>query len=235
MNTAAPGIEGSRATWRSIQANDPSPRRSPATRPGEGRGRGRRRHRAAVQGAIRDLERRRGQPSGFSGPVDVKSPDGKVAAIGCRRTARAPTTRRTRRWRRSAESSSRHVGHGPGRQANVSGLDRRSRRTSTSMMASACRSCSRSSRAGVPAAAGDVPLARHRDQGDRAQHAVGRRRLRRARPGLPARAGSSRCSASSPPGDQAWLPLFLFVVLFGLSMDYHVFILSRIREAYDAG
>ena len=33
----------------------------------------------------------------------------------------------------------------------------------------------------------------------------------------------------------AWLPLFLFVVLFGLSMDYHVFILTRIREAYDRG
>ena len=33
----------------------------------------------------------------------------------------------------------------------------------------------------------------------------------------------------------SWLPLFLFVVLFGLSMDYHVFILSRIREAYDRG
>lgn len=32
-----------------------------------------------------------------------------------------------------------------------------------------------------------------------------------------------------------WLPLFMFVVLFGLSMDYHVFILSRIREAYDSG
>ena len=31
------------------------------------------------------------------------------------------------------------------------------------------------------------------------------------------------------------LPLFLFVVLFGLSMDYHVFILSRIREAHDGG
>jgi uncharacterized membrane protein YdfJ with MMPL/SSD domain len=33
----------------------------------------------------------------------------------------------------------------------------------------------------------------------------------------------------------AWLPMFLFVVLFGLSMDYHVFILSRIREAFDRG
>ena len=34
---------------------------------------------------------------------------------------------------------------------------------------------------------------------------------------------------------EPWLPLFLFVILFGLSMDYHVFILSRIREAFDRG
>jgi RND superfamily putative drug exporter len=33
----------------------------------------------------------------------------------------------------------------------------------------------------------------------------------------------------------AYLPLFLFVILFGLSMDYHVFILSRIREGHDQG
>ncbi|MGZ4258995.1 MAG: MMPL family transporter [Solirubrobacteraceae bacterium] len=33
----------------------------------------------------------------------------------------------------------------------------------------------------------------------------------------------------------SWLPLFLFVILFGLSMDYHVFILSRVREAHDKG
>ena len=31
----------------------------------------------------------------------------------------------------------------------------------------------------------------------------------------------------------AWIPLFLFTILFGLSMDYHVFLLSRIRERYD--
>ena len=34
---------------------------------------------------------------------------------------------------------------------------------------------------------------------------------------------------------ESWVPLFMFVVLFGLSMDYHVFILSRVREAYDKG
>ena len=33
----------------------------------------------------------------------------------------------------------------------------------------------------------------------------------------------------------AWFPLMLFVILFGLSMDYHVFILSRIKEAFDRG
>jgi uncharacterized membrane protein YdfJ with MMPL/SSD domain len=33
----------------------------------------------------------------------------------------------------------------------------------------------------------------------------------------------------------SWMPLFMFVVLFGLSMDYHVFILTRIREAFDHG
>jgi RND superfamily putative drug exporter len=32
-----------------------------------------------------------------------------------------------------------------------------------------------------------------------------------------------------------WLPLFLFVILFGLSMDYHVFILSRVKELVDEG
>jgi RND superfamily putative drug exporter len=36
-------------------------------------------------------------------------------------------------------------------------------------------------------------------------------------------------------GITAWLPLFLFVLLFGLSMDYHVFILSRVREGVDRG
>jgi uncharacterized membrane protein YdfJ with MMPL/SSD domain len=36
-------------------------------------------------------------------------------------------------------------------------------------------------------------------------------------------------------GVVAFLPIFLFVILFGLSMDYHVFILSRVREAFDRG
>lgn len=39
----------------------------------------------------------------------------------------------------------------------------------------------------------------------------------------------------APGAVTSWLPIFLFVILFGLSMDYHVFILSRIKEARDAG
>jgi uncharacterized membrane protein YdfJ with MMPL/SSD domain len=40
---------------------------------------------------------------------------------------------------------------------------------------------------------------------------------------------------NSNGGVTNWLPLFLFVVLFGLSMDYHVFILSRVKEFHDSG
>jgi RND superfamily putative drug exporter len=47
--------------------------------------------------------------------------------------------------------------------------------------------------------------------------------------------GENLLGFESLGGITAWLPLFLFVILFGLSMDYHVFILSRIREAVDGG
>jgi uncharacterized membrane protein YdfJ with MMPL/SSD domain len=40
---------------------------------------------------------------------------------------------------------------------------------------------------------------------------------------------------SSTAGISPVVPLLLFVILFGLSMDYHVFIISRIRETYDRG
>ena len=47
--------------------------------------------------------------------------------------------------------------------------------------------------------------------------------------------GESLLGFTSNGGVTNWLPLFLFVVLFGLSMDYHVFILSRVKELYDRG
>jgi uncharacterized membrane protein YdfJ with MMPL/SSD domain len=47
--------------------------------------------------------------------------------------------------------------------------------------------------------------------------------------------GESLLGFTSNGGVTNWLPLFLFVILFGLSMDYHVFILSRVRENRAAG
>jgi RND superfamily putative drug exporter len=47
--------------------------------------------------------------------------------------------------------------------------------------------------------------------------------------------GEDALGFQSNGGIASWLPLFLFVILFGLSMDYHVFILSRVREAWQRG
>ena len=47
--------------------------------------------------------------------------------------------------------------------------------------------------------------------------------------------GESLLGFHSNGGVSSWLPMFLFVILFGLSMDYHVLILSRVREGVDKG
>ena len=47
--------------------------------------------------------------------------------------------------------------------------------------------------------------------------------------------GEKLLGFQSVGGIAPWIPLFLFVILFGLSMDYHVLVLSRIREAVDRG
>ncbi len=45
--------------------------------------------------------------------------------------------------------------------------------------------------------------------------------------------GAGALGLREAPVIESWLPLFLFAILFGLSMDYHVFLLSRIKERYD--
>jgi len=45
--------------------------------------------------------------------------------------------------------------------------------------------------------------------------------------------GADLLGFKETPVIEHWLPLFLFSILFGLSMDYHVFLLSRIKERYD--
>jgi uncharacterized membrane protein YdfJ with MMPL/SSD domain len=47
--------------------------------------------------------------------------------------------------------------------------------------------------------------------------------------------GEQLLNFKSNGGIAPWLPMFMFVILFGLSMDYQVFIISRIREAVDRG
>jgi uncharacterized membrane protein YdfJ with MMPL/SSD domain len=47
--------------------------------------------------------------------------------------------------------------------------------------------------------------------------------------------GEGLLDFNSTGGIASWLPMFMFVILFGLSMDYHVFILSKVRELYDRG
>jgi RND superfamily putative drug exporter len=47
--------------------------------------------------------------------------------------------------------------------------------------------------------------------------------------------GAGLVGAQGVGAIESWIPLFSFVILFGLSMDYHVFVVSRIREAYDRG
>jgi RND superfamily putative drug exporter len=47
--------------------------------------------------------------------------------------------------------------------------------------------------------------------------------------------GAGLVGAEPAGAVESWMPLFVFVVLFGLSMDYHVFVVSRIREARDRG
>jgi uncharacterized membrane protein YdfJ with MMPL/SSD domain len=47
--------------------------------------------------------------------------------------------------------------------------------------------------------------------------------------------GESLLGFHSNGGVSSWVPMFLFVILFGLSMDYHVLILSRVREYVDRG
>jgi uncharacterized membrane protein YdfJ with MMPL/SSD domain len=47
--------------------------------------------------------------------------------------------------------------------------------------------------------------------------------------------GAALIGTQAPGAIESWIPLFVFVVLFGLSMDYNVFVVSRIKEAHDRG
>ena len=88
----------------------------------------------------------------------------------------------------------------------------------------------------LPAADARVPLAAAAAEGGAAQPALGRGELRDARRRLPLRASATTLLGLYQfPQVEGWIPIFLFAMLFGLSMDYEVFLVSRMREAWDDG
>ena len=61
------------------------------------------------------------------------------------------------------------------------------------------------------------------------------RRLRHRRARRRGRLGRAARRDRHPTPVPPFIPMIMFAVLFGLSMDYEVFLLSRVREAFDAG
>ena len=153
-----------------------------------------------------------------------------------------PRHRHRRRRRRDALNEIRDeiipatIGEVDGASVNVSGDAAASVDFARSAQQQAAADLRVRVRARVPADARHLPLDRDPDQGDPAQPALGRAPptacwCSSSRTGN----GESLLGFTSNGGVANWLPLFLFVILFGLSMDYHVFILSRVRELHDRG
>ena len=91
----------------------------------------------------------------------------------------------------------------------------------------------RGDRAQLHAADGRVPLGAGAAQGGRHEPAQHRRRVRR--PGRRVRMGLGcrRCIGVAKQPIASFSPMMLFAILFGLSMDYEVFLLSRVKEEHD--
>jgi hypothetical protein len=136
----------------------------------------------------------------ISAPLAGRGDD--AASTGRSRFAGRRSSRRRSRGRtasRPSPSAGDSVEHGPHRHAALTWADRVRVRS------------------GVRPAAGDVPLGRDPAGGDRAQPPVGRRRVRVPRRGLQWGWGEKLLGFKSTGGIMAWVPLFVFVVLFGLS------------------
>src|SRR5581483_10728226 len=84
----------------------------------------------------------------------------------------------------------------------------------------------------VRAAPARVPLGPRAAQGGDRERPVDRRRLRRRRRGVPVGWGDRLLGLDGPVAIVSFVPMVMFAILFGLSMDYEVFLLSRVREEY---
>ena len=85
----------------------------------------------------------------------------------------------------------------------------------------------------VPAAARRVPLAAGGAEGRRHEPAVDRRRVRGRRARRRRRLGGQLVGIDTATPVPPFIPVMMFAILFGLSMDYEVFLLSRIREEFE--
>ena len=87
----------------------------------------------------------------------------------------------------------------------------------------------------LPAAGARVPRGRRAAPGRRHEPALDRCGVRRPDGDVPARLAARRDRSGGPVPIVSYVPLFMFAVLFGLSMDYEVFLVSQIKEHADAG
>ena len=215
------------------------------------------RRRPAAAAGLADLTRA-GIPSGVLTPIEVLVPDrrrnhpprwtdvpgitrggrtdrparGTGTARGC--WSFSPATRRAATPARPPSPGGRRTPGGvPG--AQVGWTRRRCRRTPNTPSTDRSRSA-RAHRTGhLHPADPRVPLGAPGTQGGAAQHALPRRHLRRAGPRLAGRPRLERHLGRPATGAITfWVPLMGFAFLYGLSMDYEVFILARMREEYDA-
>jgi hypothetical protein len=92
----------------------------------------------------------------------------------------------------------------------------------------------RRARAHVPAADAGVQVADPAAEGGDPEPAFGRGRVRGAGGRLRFGLGKDVLGPYQFAQIEGWIPIFLFAMLFGLSMDYEVFLVSRMREEWDA-
>jgi MMPL family len=84
----------------------------------------------------------------------------------------------------------------------------------------------------LPGPHGVLPFRAAASEGRARDDGVGGRRVRRAGVGVPGGTPVRAAGIRSGGHLESFLPLFLFCILFGLSMDYEVFLLARVREEY---
>ena len=112
---------------------------------------------------------------------------------------------------------------------------RRASWTSRTALPTTCRSCRDRDRGDHRGPVRVHGFADPAGQADPDEHARPERGVRHPRAGLPGRALRGPARLHEHGGLDATQPLFLFAVAFGLSTDYGVFLLSRIKEARDNG